>query len=261
MLRAWLIYKKEIVLTVVICAIVFIFYHQYVLDLKNKQINVRDEKIVTLEKRLADYQQYREVEQTLKKLESTVNDRLSFFERKLLPLFVAWDIDPLTGYSTTGGFQTPSKITGKLTEAWSHVNNQQYDLALKRAEEIESIVPGFAGALMLRFRVAKEQGKLDEAMKYAAEMVKQLPPEKQVRDVFIFQMTQHTLLGHKKEAEEYGLKALVFWPDDELLRQFFSQNFGYLPKEAQEKQKELEVLRAKQKQVNVHMQVPNGVVP
>ena len=238
-------YKLWLFFMFLACLSVFAFYHKYTLYLKAQELCLRDEKIAVLEKRLADLQESGEISGVLKRIESSLQKKLSNFDNRLaalgsrmLPFFLAWQVDPLNGYISTGTFSSASQITGKLTEGWNHISNRRFDLALIVADEVEAMVPAFPGATMLRYKVARETGDTTAALENAAQLVRTLPADKQMPDVFFFLIGNLSLRNQPQLAEEYAIRALIIWPEDEALRGYVHQILGYIPDTTQKEVKD-----------------------
>lgn len=204
-----------------------------------KKIKWKDIEIETFEREINKIKQdalekiEREVEKHKKEIEDlTIETNRRREELEILSKntqkYAFFVIDPFTGTASTGGgharggsWATPTDIGNMMGKARTHLDNKQYELALKAADEIEQIFPNFPGAVYMKFLVNKSKGNDKEALELANSLINQISeygfteirPDNMAA-VYKYVINHKLQSNQKEEALKIAKEALKHWPDD-----------------------------------------------
>jgi len=216
--NVWKIILKFTILTAVICSGIWGYFYARMIDLKN-------ERIALLEQQNKQLLEFGPVPKAVEELRTDLKD----LESKLTPLLLAIPLDPLTGRASFGeGLSGPTKLTIMVNEALKLIEEKKYDLALKKAEEMENIYADFPGIIYVRFLVNKKKNYKNEMIIYGTTLLEKLPNDKRLLPVYVDVVNLYLEKGKKKSAEDYALKAMQLAPEDKALKESFKEIFGYI---------------------------------
>jgi hypothetical protein len=204
--------------TVVVSAIWFFFYSR-MLEIKNERITQQQDEIQRISRIAA-------IPDTIEKLDS----RLKSIEMKMRVYNSAFPYDELTGRMIVGqGIDAPTSITILMADGEALVQSRKFDLAEQKADEMERLIPGFTGALYLRFQIAAQKGYADDAILFGEQVLNRLPKDERVKEcykaVIVFRIQKKQL----KKAEELGLAMARAFPNDTNAVRMFEETFRYKP--------------------------------
>ncbi len=143
-------------------------------------------------------------------------------------------VDPFNGSASTGGgharggsWATSTDIGDSMTKARRHLDEKQYDKALRVADDILKLFPEFPGAVYLKFLAYKSKGNQNEALKFANSLINKISEygfseikPNSIADVYKYVMNNRLQNNDKEGATQIASKAAKYWPDDkDFLRQ------------------------------------------
>jgi tetratricopeptide (TPR) repeat protein len=184
-----------------------------------RTLGLKDEQIALLEKRNAELREFGVVPEAIKSL-----------EERIIPLTLAFPMDPFNGRVKVGiGIESPTSITMLIIKAEELRNQQKFDLAAAKLNEIESIYPGFKGTPYFRFLIERDKGNVKESLSLAEKAIGLLPEESRILLAYEFAVKANLEDGEKKRAEDLCLTAIRLDPQNKKWRDFFKNAFGYEP--------------------------------
>jgi hypothetical protein len=220
------------------------------IEVLNEQLKSKDIQVDILK------EQVKSAEKQVSQNTIHIHERLSALEQQIRLLGLSTQIFPTTGGMRMGNMVGGSPLEPYIVQAREYISQKQFDLALKKSDEMQDILPGFHGSAYIKYLVNREKGFDDEAAKYAKELLLETPLSTQKDEARISvqkttdgsltdaslthvykYLTEYLLKkNHKKEAEDLALRALFIWQDSpvhsEWVREwkgFFQTTFGYLP--------------------------------
>lgn len=214
-----------IVTTVVVCATVFGFIYKHTVDSYDNRLGLKDDTIGMLERENKRLTEEGPVPEAVKRLEGQIEE----LRHQLKPLTMVTKIDQITGRCDMGMMSFGTELTTDFAAAHKLIEEKKYDLALAKADEMESKLPEFVGSLYLRFLVHKAKGYDEDAAIVAKSLIEKIPQDTRIMDAHLFLINHLLNKGEKKEAEQRCLTSLALWPDDEIQRESFKNVFGYEP--------------------------------
>ena len=199
-----------IITTAVVVSGVWTFFFVRTMQLKDQQIEILKQ---------SDPQSLKRIENQLKSIQDTVG-----------PLALAFPFDEFNGRVGLGsGASGPTKVTHLLIEAEKLRAERKFDLASAKLKKIEEIRPGFAGATYMQFLIENDKGNKNETLRLAEELIREFPEDNRILGPYKYATKMNVKNGKKKRAEELCLTAIRMAPDDQQLRDYFKQSFGYEP--------------------------------
>lgn len=184
-----------------------------------RTLGLKDEQITLLERRNTELREFGVVPEALKSL-----------EERIIPLALAFPMDPLNGRVKVGtGMETPTSVTMLIIKAEELRNQKKFDLAAAKLDEIESICPGFRGTPYFRFLIECDKGNVKESLSLAEKAISLLPEEARILPAYEFAVKANLQNGEKKRAEDLCLTAMRLDPQNKKRREFFKNTFGYDP--------------------------------
>jgi len=115
-----------------------------------------------------------------------------------------------------------------MNEALKLIDEKKYDLALKKAEEMENIYADFPGILYVRFLINKEKNYQNEMITYATALLEKLPNDKRLLPIYSDVINFYLEKGERKVAEDYALKAIQLAPEDKAQKESFKKIFHFV---------------------------------
>jgi len=201
-----------IVATGVVVSGVWAFFFVHTLVLK-------DEQLTLVEKQYADLREFGTVPEAVKRLED-----------RLIPLTLAFPMDPFDGRVNVGtGIKTFTEISMLIIKAEEFRKEKKFDLAAAKLDEIDVLYPDFRGTPYFRFWIERDKSNAKEALALAEQSIRNIPDDARVLPAYEFAIKAHIQNKNKKQAEDLCLSAIRLDPENEKLRQFFKQSFGYEP--------------------------------
>jgi len=208
-----------IVMTVVGCAAIFGFIYEHTVDSYDNRLGLKDDTIALLErenKRLTE--------------EGPVPEAIKRLEQRIIPLTLAFAVDPFDGRVSVGAGQTgPTEITMLIIKAEGLRKEKTFDLAAATLDEIERLYAEFSGLPYFRFLIERDKGNANEALALSEQAIEKLPNDRRVLLAYEFAVNANLTSGNKKKAEELCLGAIQLDPKNDKWRTFFQEAFGYTP--------------------------------
>lgn len=188
--------------------------------------DIKDEQIKLLERQNTVLRETGPVPEAVKRL-----------EEKIIPLTLAFPIDPFNGRVKVGtGIETASRITTLIIDAEKLRGEKKFDIAAAKLEEVEKLHQVFPGISYFRFLIEKDKGNMKEALALAERTIKFLPDDPRILLAYEFAVKANLQFGEKKRAEDLCLKAISLDPENKRWRDFFKVSFGYEPAITEKKQ-------------------------
>ena len=162
--------------------------------------------------------------------DGAVPEAVKDLEKRLIPLTLAFAIDPLNGRLKVGSAQeNPTEITMLIIKAEELRKEKKFDLASEKLDEIINHHPTFRGTPYFRFLIEKDKGNAQEALTLAEEAIEYLSEDERILPAYAFAIEENLKNGQKKVAEDLCLDAIRLDPKNESFRSFFKENFNYEP--------------------------------
>lgn len=185
----------------------------------DRTMELKDENMELLKKQNAQLREVGGVPEAVKKL-----------EQRLIPLTLAFALDPFDGKAKVGaGQKNPTDLTMLIIKAEEFRKDRKFDLASSKLDEIDSLHPGFHGTPYFRFLIERDKGNSQEALALAEQAINSLHDDKRILPAYKFVVETNVQMGEKKKAEDFCLAAIRLDPKKETWRKFFLENFGYEP--------------------------------
>jgi tetratricopeptide (TPR) repeat protein len=201
-----------IIATGIVVSGVWYFFHDRTLALKDEQLKL-------VERQNADLREFGAVPDAVKRL-----------EQRLIPLSLAFPMDPFNGRVKVGiGIESPTEITMLIIKAEELRTEKKFDLAAAKVDEIDVLYPGFQGSPYLRFLIERDKGNIKESLALAEQAIGRLPNDARLLPAYEFAVKANLRNGNKKKAEDLCLTAITLDPKNDKWREFFQQAFGYQP--------------------------------
>jgi hypothetical protein len=220
--KLWNTLKKPYAIamgTGVMVSAVWLFFYTQMKDLKDERINALQDEVQRVSRIAA-------IPDTIEKIEA----RLRTLERQNHLYGAAFPIDEFTGRITLGnGIATGTPATTLVKDAQQLMVERKFDLAERKVEEAEKLIPGFTGALYLRWALAANKGYTNDAIAFGEQVLKRIPKDERIKDVYTHTLGLRLAANQRKEAEQLALAMVRAFPSDTNVIERFERTFGYRP--------------------------------